>query len=266
MQQSSVWLVRKSAPFGKVIVNIMLIFAQFGNCTGYIIFTSGTAQTFLQKFNFTMDIRYFMLASFVFFLGCALIKNIKVVSKISGFINVIYFACIFLVVGYLLTQLKDPRRLPVIGTWEGVSLYFGNSIYCVEGIGCLIPLKNKTRNQKHFRYVLNFGMLFIFFILIVFGTLGYSVFGDQVKMSISYNLPETGLFQAMHVLLVSTILVSYTVQIYPLVLVILPMMKRVLPKQSLSTQEIVLRIVLSLVALTFALVSINTANKTKPVF
>ena len=254
MQQSSLWAVCKCAPFSKVIVNIMLIFAQFGNCTGYIIFTSGTAQTFLEKFAFFLDIRIYMIASFAFFLGCALIKDIKMVSKVSGFINVLYFACIFLVIGFLLTDLKDPSRLPQVGSWEGISLYFGNSIYCVEGIGCLIPLKNKTRNQKHFKYVLNFGMLFIFFILIVFGTLGYISFGDKVKMSISYNLPETGLFQAMHVVLVITILVTYTVQMYPLVQIILPKMTKVLPNSSLNVQETVLRVILSLLALIIALI------------
>lgn len=89
-----------------------------------------------------------------------------------------------------LPSLSD-RKLITSSVHE-LPLFFGTVIYLFEGIGLVLPLKNAMRNPKDFSKplgVLNVGMAFLTVMFVLFGVIGYWKFGDDVKSSLTLNLP-----------------------------------------------------------------------------
>lgn len=71
-------------------------------------------------------------------------------------------------------------------------LFFGTAIYLFEGIGLILPLKNAMRKPTNFSKplgVLNVGMIFLTTTFISFGFIGYWKYGEDVKSSLTLNLP-----------------------------------------------------------------------------
>ena len=72
-------------------------------------------------------------------------------------------------------------------------LFFGTAIYLFEGIGLVLPLRNSMKNPKNFSRsfgVLNVGMVFLTALFTLFGFIGYWKYGDDVKSSLTLNLPS----------------------------------------------------------------------------
>ena len=71
-------------------------------------------------------------------------------------------------------------------------LYFGTAIYAFEGIGVVLPLENQMRTPRDMRGwngVLNTSMTIVTCLYIAVGFFGYLKYGEDVKGSITLNLP-----------------------------------------------------------------------------
>lgn len=63
----------------------------------------------------------------------------------------------------------------------------------MEGIGVVMPIENEMKNPKQFLGcpgVLNVAMVIVISLYAIFGFFGYVQYGDNVKGSITLNLPE----------------------------------------------------------------------------
>lgn len=63
----------------------------------------------------------------------------------------------------------------------------------MEGIGAVMPLENDMKKPQHFLGcpgVLNTAMITVVVLYAVIGFFGYVRFGDEVKGSVTLNLPE----------------------------------------------------------------------------
>ncbi len=55
----------------------------------------------------------------------------------------------------------------------------------------VLPLENKMKNPHHFKSILYAGMGSAIFFYIFVGTMGYAVYGDLIRSSITLNLEES---------------------------------------------------------------------------
>ncbi len=91
-----------------------------------------------------------------------------------------------------------------------LALFFGNTLYLFKGVGIVsarytymhaswwllryvqvLPLENKMKHPNHFKTILYVAMGSALFFYIFVGTMGYAVYGDLTRSSITLNLEES---------------------------------------------------------------------------
>ncbi len=55
----------------------------------------------------------------------------------------------------------------------------------------VLPLENKMKNPHHFKTILCIGMGSALFFYVLVGTMGYVVYGDITRSSVTLNLEES---------------------------------------------------------------------------
>ena len=85
-------------------------------------------------------------------------------------------------------------ELPWITNFNGVMTASGSILYAFEGQAILLPMENKLKYPEDmlgFCGVLSTGMSLITVIFAACGFFGYITYGNDVKGSITLNLPNT---------------------------------------------------------------------------
>uniref|UniRef100_T1GF26 Amino acid transporter transmembrane domain-containing protein n=1 Tax=Megaselia scalaris TaxID=36166 RepID=T1GF26_MEGSC len=131
---------------------------------------------------------------------------------------------------YLLHDLPRTSTVKPVASWATLPLYFGTAIYAFEGIGVVLPLENNMRTPQDFggaTGVLNTGMVIVACLYTAVGFFGYLKYGDDVKGSITLNLPPGDvLSQSVRIMMALAIFLSYTLQFYVPVTILEPFVQR----------------------------------------
>ncbi|XP_066129139.1 proton-coupled amino acid transporter 2 isoform X2 [Saccopteryx bilineata] len=199
----SSWL-RDHAHWGRHLVTFFLIFTQLGFCCVYIVFLADNLKQVVEAVNGTttncqnnetvvltptMDSRLYMLAFLPFLLLLVLIRNLRVLSIFSMLANISMLVSLIIIAQY---------------------------------IAQVLPLENKMKDTRRFPAILSLGMSIITALYIGIAVLGYLRFGDDIKASITLNLPNCWLYQSVKLLYIAGILCSYALQFYVPAEIIIP--------------------------------------------
>ncbi|KAL4718996.1 hypothetical protein ACJJTC_011620 [Scirpophaga incertulas] len=108
-------------------------------------------------------------------------------------------------------------------------------IFAMEGIGVVMPVENEMANPRRFLGcpgVLNVAMVIVISLYGIVGFFGYVQYGDEVKGSITLNLPEHSIYaQSAKLLMALCIFLTYALQFY----VPMEMITRYLEKRGTNT-------------------------------
>ncbi|XP_011840797.1 PREDICTED: proton-coupled amino acid transporter 2, partial [Mandrillus leucophaeus] len=170
----------------------------------------------------TMDSRLYMLSFLPFLVLLVLIRNLRILTIFSMLANISMLVSLVIIAQYITQEIPDPSRLPLVASWKTYPLFFGTAIFSFESIGVVLPLENKMKNARHFPAILSLGMSIVTSLYISIGTLGYLRFGDDIKASISLNLPNCWLYQSVKLLYIAGILCTYALQFYVPAEIIIP--------------------------------------------
>ncbi|XP_006893804.1 PREDICTED: proton-coupled amino acid transporter 2 [Elephantulus edwardii] len=241
----SSWL-RNHARWGRHTVILFLLVTQLGFCCAYIVFLADNLKQVVEAINGTtnncsddetvmltptMDSRLYMLAFLPFLLLLVVIRNLRVLTVFSLLANVSMFVSLIIIAQFIAQEIPDPRRLPLIASWNTYPLFFGTAIFSFESIGVVLPLENSMRDSRRFPGIMYLGMAIIIALYIVIGSLGYLQFGDNIKASITLNLPNCWLYQSVKLLYIIGILCSYSLQFYVPAEIIMPLLLSRIPKR-----------------------------------
>ncbi|XP_060784008.1 proton-coupled amino acid transporter 1 isoform X2 [Neoarius graeffei] len=222
------WLRRYSV-WGRRLVNAFLIITQLGFCCVYFVFLSDNVKQVIERANGTttncntnetavsvpsFDSRIYMLIFLPFIIVLVFIRNLKFLAPFSFLANLAMLISLVLIYCYCLMHIPYPVNLPLVGKPLDYPLFFGTAIFAFEGIGVVLPLENKMQKPQHFSKVLYLGMGTVTFLYISLGTIGYICFGMLIKGSITLNLPDCWLYQAVKLLYSFGIYITYALQFY----------------------------------------------------
>ncbi|XP_010577255.1 proton-coupled amino acid transporter 1 [Haliaeetus albicilla] len=238
----SAWL-RTHAVWGRRVVGLFLIITQLGFCCVYFVFLADNLKQVISAANGTtndcnpnrtvamtptMDSRLYMLSLLPFVVLLTFIQNLKVLSIFSMLANVAMLVSLVLIYQYIVRDIPDPSDLPLAAAWKTYPLFFGTAVFAFEGIGVVLPLENKMKNPRQFPVILYVGMTIVTILYISLSVLGYLRFRADIQASITLNLPNCWLYQAVKLLFSFGIFFTYAVQFYvPAEIIIPPLVARV---------------------------------------
>ena len=225
-------------------INISLCIAQIGFCSVYISFIAKSLQLVIGQ-NLGTDIgqtSYMAATLLPLFLLCS-IRNLQRLSPVSMLANILQMTSLGIIFYYLVQRTIPIWELKYYSDLSQYPLFFGTAIYTFEGIGVLLPLETKMQTPKAMRKwngVLNTTTTIVTCLYISTGVLGYMKYGEDVKGSITLNLPvEELLAQAAIIMFAVAIMFSYSLQLYvPVQIILSEITARVTEKWTLLSEYI----------------------------
>lgn len=149
------------------------------------------------------------------------IRNLKLLAPVSTFANVITLISFGLIIYLMFLNEFTLNERKIVGSFTDFPLFFGTVLFALEAIGVILPLENEMKKPKAFKSkfgVLNVGMLIITLMYVCMGFFGYIFYGDEVKDTVTLNLPRQGsgsvLARVVQSLLAVSIFMTHSLQCY----------------------------------------------------
>nr|XP_023018378.1 proton-coupled amino acid transporter 1-like isoform X2 [Leptinotarsa decemlineata] len=200
------------------IVNVFICITQLGFCCVYFVFISENIKQVADYHGFELDIHIHMIIILVPILLPCLVRNLKYLAPFSTLANVLMISGIIIVLYYASQDLPSISERTYVAGFDTIPLFFGTAIFAFEGIGLVLPLQNEMKEPENFKKpfgVLNVGMTVVTTLYIVVGFLSYLKFGDDIKGSVTLNLPQDiVLYQSVKIVISIGILLTYALQLY----------------------------------------------------
>lgn len=153
----------------------------------------------------------------------ALIRNITKLGPAALLADIFILFGIIYIWYYDIATLASQGLHPTIELFNphDYTLTIGSAIFSYEGIGLLLPIQSSMAQPEKFSRILYLVMLIITIIFTSVGALCYATFGDQTRVEIISNYPQTSkLVNVVQFLYAMAILVGTPVQLFPAVRII----------------------------------------------
>ena len=204
--------------FFKQLVNTNMFIAQLGFCCVYFVFMADNLKQFFDDTsNIHISQAGWIAMLLIPTLGLCTIRQLKVLAPLALIANVVYLAAVAIILEYLVSHLNPVADLPYVGNLTDLPLFFGTVIFAFEGVAVVLPIENQMDQPQHFisaNGVLNTACLLVLAVYCTTGFYGYLAFGANVKDTVTLNLPNLPFYQAIKIMLVGCILVSFPLQFY----------------------------------------------------
>lgn len=123
----------------------------------------------------------------------ALITNLKLLVPVSTIATIFMITSVSMVLVYVCLKLPPISEAKFVVELHKFPLYFGTTIFGFEAIALVLPIRNSMAKPKSFDRplgVLNVGTAVVIVVYVAVGFFGFWRYGDDVKGSITLNLPD----------------------------------------------------------------------------
>ncbi|XP_024938203.1 proton-coupled amino acid transporter-like protein CG1139 [Cephus cinctus] len=209
-------IFRKFSKASVHVINVFLLIYQLGTCCVYVVFIATNLHSALSNY-VDIGVKMYMLIILLPLILINWVRNLKFLAPFSIIANVITFISFGIIVYYIFREVPNFENRAPIGQVQNFPLFFGTVLFALEAIGVIMPLENEMKSPKSFAStcgVLNIGMFTIVFLYMGMGFFGYICYGDNIKGSITLNLPDEILAKVVQILLALAIYVTHALQNY----------------------------------------------------
>ncbi|CAB3404909.1 unnamed protein product [Caenorhabditis bovis] len=202
----------------KQMVNVNMFVAQFGFCCVYFVFMADNLKQFFdQTSSIHISQSGWIGLLLIPIMGLCTIRELKALAPLAAIANFVYIIAIVIVLQDLFSEWHDWRSLPAFGSIYSLPLFFGTVMFAFEGVAVVLPIENQMNEPIHFitpNGVLNTSCLLVLFMYMTVGFFGFLRYGNDIKDTLTLNLPQTPFYQVIKLMFVLCILVSYPLQFY----------------------------------------------------
>jgi len=108
-------------------------------------------------------------------------------------------------------------KLPATTDFRGTIMFIGMAMYAFEGQTMILPVENKLDHPELF--LANFGvlpttMMLCTLFMTAIGFYGYNGFGQDVKPTITMNVPLTGIYSVVNIFLMLQATLGHSIAMY----------------------------------------------------
>ncbi|XP_028898855.1 proton-coupled amino acid transporter-like protein pathetic isoform X2 [Zeugodacus cucurbitae] len=223
--------LRRYSHIARRMITTFLFITQIGFCCVYFVFVAFNIKEVVDHYfphNY-INVKVYLTLILLPMIPLNLVRNLKYLTPVSlaaAVLTVLGLAFSFF---YILQDLPDTDTVKPVASWAQLPLYFGTAIYAFEGIGVILPLENNMKRPEDFggsTGVLNTGMTIVACLYTTVGFFGYLKYGENVKGSITLNLPpDQFISQMVRIAMAVAIFLSYTLQFYVPVNIVEPFVR-----------------------------------------
>ncbi|EDV98491.1 proton-coupled amino acid transporter-like protein pathetic isoform X2 [Drosophila grimshawi] len=211
--------LRPYSNFAKQFVDIGLMATYFAAACVYMLFI---ATSFHDVINYDVglkwNVRIYVAMTVIPCLFIGQIRSLKFLVPFSLMANIFIVITFGITLYYMFDQPLVFSNKPLIAPAAHIPLFFATVIFAMEGIGAVMPVENSMKKPQQFLGcpgVLNTAMITVVLLYAIIGFFGYVRYGDEVRGSITLNLPQGyWLGDTAKLLMAVAILFTYGLQFY----------------------------------------------------
>jgi proton-coupled amino acid transporter len=210
------------------LVLASIAISQLGFVCSGLIFTAENLWAFLDavtqgRHNLNISVSSLIALQLIPLIPLALIRNISKLGPVA------LLADVFILIGLVYIWYYDVWALASRGMARTVHMFnpsdftltIGSAIFTFEGIGLILPIQSSMKKPQHFGGLLYLVMFLITIIYTSVGALCYATFGEDTKIQVMSNFPQSSpLVNAVQFLYSMAVLAGEPVQLFPAVRII----------------------------------------------
>lgn len=203
------------------LINFAILISQLGFSSAYVAFTSENMQVATVAL-FGEGHRYptwvFVLLQIAILMPASLLRHFETLQQFATPGNILVMLAIAGVYYYNAQQLVEFGPAPDLvmfnsDTW---SLFIGTAIFTFEGIGLLLPIKERMEKPGQFKGVLTIVMIIITVLFASVGAMSYAAYGGNTHTVLLLNLPQGDrMVTVMQLMYCVAIILSTPLQFFP---------------------------------------------------
>uniref|UniRef100_A0A5S6QTH1 Aa_trans domain-containing protein n=1 Tax=Trichuris muris TaxID=70415 RepID=A0A5S6QTH1_TRIMR len=253
------------------VTNALIAAFQLGVCSVQIVFLVTHLKEILEFYVKMQALSTSVYSTIVLLLilPICLIRHLKSLTPLIAVANAFMLLTFFAIFQKIVLPPNHIESLPAYTDFNGFLLAAGSMLYAFEGQAVILPLENKMKHPEDllcWNGVLSVSMTIVTAVYAATGFFGYATFGDEVKGSITLNMPQTWIYDLVKVMLMAAVYLGYPVQLYVVTEMLWPGIKRkvnVATERNLLLLELAIRTLLVLITYVFA-VAIPNLEKIIP--
>ncbi|CAH2063805.1 unnamed protein product, partial [Iphiclides podalirius] len=211
--------VRKFAPFARELADWALAVTHIGACC---VYTVVIAESFKQVSDVyggpNWSVTAYCGLTLLVLIPLTQITKLKYLVPFSAIANFVWLTSICISIYYCL---RDPPKVSdrnFATSITGIPNFISTSLFAMEGIGVVMPIENEMTKPQHFLGcpgVLNIAMTAVVVLYGFVGFSGYLSFGEEVRGSLTLNLPQDEILaQTAKLLVACVMLLSFALVYY----------------------------------------------------
>ena len=179
-------------PWGRTLVQCMIVGSQVGFCCVYLSFIAGIAGNSFPIASLSLSTQSIATMALVAALVIPLtwIRSLHLFGPTNLVAMIIVFTAIATILCGSVYQLANQGIAPNIkwGINQNFLMFFGTSVYAFEGIAMVLPIEAEMKDPTQMKSVMTKCMLTIVLFICSVGALGYMAFGDNIEDIVLKNL------------------------------------------------------------------------------